>query len=153
MTLQSKPIFYQDPTCQESYEDPLILLYPIHNDPLPSQENSVLPSPIQHLPPKQDHYISCIPSNDPLLSQDQGIPPYPHHDPNPPHELVTPNQASLEPLIKWDSPLSPDPVYFMILSFLSYHIPLKMDSHLISKITSIPLIKGFVKKCIIKAKG
>lgn len=63
-TLSSNTIFDQDPTCQESYDDPLILLYSIHNDSLPYQEKSVFPSPIRHTPPKQDHDIPSIPSND-----------------------------------------------------------------------------------------
>lgn len=53
-TLPYYPIFYQDPTDQESYDDPLALFYSIHNDTLFSQEQSVLSSPIQHPSPKKD---------------------------------------------------------------------------------------------------
>lgn len=64
MNLQSNSIFDQDRTYQESYNDPLSFWYYIHNDPLSSQEKSVLSSPIQHPPTKKHHYIHSMSSND-----------------------------------------------------------------------------------------
>lgn len=124
MTLQSNPIFYQYPTYPESYEDPLILLYFIHDDPLPSQEKSVLPSPIHNPLLDQDHDIHSIPSNDliqnqekstnsndpiqnpkknansndPIPSQDQSFPSSPcHNPPNPPEDPTIHSYSTHDP--------------------------------------------------------
>lgn len=121
-TVPSYPIFDQDPTNQESYDDPLILLYSIHNDPLPSQEKSTFPSPIQHPMPNQYHDIPSIHneksakpnvpiqnqeqstnSNDPIPSQVQSIPSpsYPKQEhiisPNPDQDPSIPSSPCQNP--------------------------------------------------------
>lgn len=65
MALQSNPIFDQDPTCQESYDDPLKFWYSISDDPLSSQEQS----PIQHPPPKKEYDIPSISSTHLIQNQ------------------------------------------------------------------------------------
>lgn len=67
--LSSKPIFDQDPTYEVSYDDPLIFLYSIQEDNLPSLEKSVFPSPIQHPHPEKDYNIPS--SYDLIQNQEQ----------------------------------------------------------------------------------
>lgn len=84
----SHPMVEKNLTSLESHEDPIIPFYFFQDDPLPSQEKSMLP--------KKDHDASSTFSNDPIQNeesntlsngplpcQDQSIPSSPFH--NAPH--------------------------------------------------------------------